>query len=166
MVPIFICLTLASVVSAQVVNGMSTVLALGSSATAQPSSWSSTPGTGSYALSVALPPQYTPAPSSSATFYHQMPYESYKNGGYKSLDCGYGYKKSSDGHCQPESWVIFFSLTSNWHQFSYLSLCSIPRWEKDVTRPLSSTTCTRHNRCARILLTFSPVIRATTTATQ
>jgi hypothetical protein len=35
-----------------------------------------------------------------------MPYESYKNGGYKSLACGYGYTKSADGHCQPESWVF------------------------------------------------------------
>lgn len=58
-----------------------------------------------YVTSGAPPSQYTPPPSSSTSFYQQMPYESYKGGGYKSLDCGYGYTKSEDGHCTPESWV-------------------------------------------------------------
>jgi hypothetical protein len=35
-----------------------------------------------------------------------MPYESFKSGGYKSMDCGYGYYKGSDGSCNSkESWV-------------------------------------------------------------
>ena len=33
-----------------------------------------------------------------------MPYESFKSGGYKSLDCGYGYQKMGDGSCKPYSW--------------------------------------------------------------
>lgn len=37
-----------------------------------------------------------------------MPYQSMVSGGYKSLDCGYGWKKGSDGSCQQESWVCHF----------------------------------------------------------
>jgi len=49
----------------------------------------------------APPAQYTPPPQTVA-----MPYESFMNGGYKSMDCGYGYKKGYDGNCmQKESWV-------------------------------------------------------------
>lgn len=111
---IFFGLTLVNVATAQVVIGLSMMSDLGSSATAQPSSSSSgsssapnvSSGTSSLSsISAAPPSQHTPPPSSSTSFYQQMPYESYKSGGYKSLDCGYGYTKSSDGHCQPESWV-------------------------------------------------------------
>ena len=49
----------------------------------------------------SAPPQYTPPPQSEA-----MPYESFMNGGYKSMDCGYGYHKGSDAGCNSkESWV-------------------------------------------------------------
>jgi hypothetical protein len=49
----------------------------------------------------SAPPQYTPPPQSEA-----MPYESFMSGGYKSMDCGYGYTKGSDGSCMStESWV-------------------------------------------------------------
>jgi hypothetical protein len=34
-----------------------------------------------------------------------MPYTQYQQGGYKSLDCGYGWKKMEDGSCGRESWV-------------------------------------------------------------
>lgn len=95
-------LTLVSAAVAQIVNGVSTVEAPGPSATPPPPSDASAQG---YAPPVAPPSEPTAAPSSNGDFYQQMPYESYKNGGYKSLDCGYGYQKSSDGHCQPESWV-------------------------------------------------------------
>ena len=47
-------------------------------------------------------PTATPAPSN---FYNVMPYAAYQSGGYKSLQCGYGYSKQSDGSCSPESWV-------------------------------------------------------------
>ncbi|KAF8346950.1 hypothetical protein F5887DRAFT_958598 [Amanita rubescens] len=46
-------------------------------------------------------PSSSPAPSN---FYQAMPYAAYQNGGYKSLQCGYGYAKQSDGSCSPESW--------------------------------------------------------------
>lgn len=54
------------------------------------------------AATVTTAPDAVQKPSS---FYDQMSYDSYKSGGYKQLECGYGYYKSSDGHCQQESWV-------------------------------------------------------------
>jgi hypothetical protein len=112
---IFFGLSLVSVATAQVVNGISMVTASGPSPTTPPSpsnsgSSSTVPSsTANSAVSTAPPSQYTPAPSSSTSIYQTMPYESYMNGGYKSLACGYGYTKSADGHCQPESWVFLLS---------------------------------------------------------
>jgi len=37
-------------------------------------------------------------------FYQEMPYSAYQNGGYKSLECGYGYEKHEDGQCAPVGW--------------------------------------------------------------
>jgi hypothetical protein len=55
----------------------------------------------SYNQYTSAPAQYTPPPQSEA-----MPYESFMSGGYKSMDCGYGYTKGSDGGCMStESWV-------------------------------------------------------------
>jgi hypothetical protein len=60
---------------------------------------SSTPSYNQYTS--APPAQYTPPPMSEA-----MPYSSFMSGGYKSMDCGYGYTKGSDGSCMStESWV-------------------------------------------------------------
>lgn len=60
----------------------------------------------------APPSQYTSLPSSSAKpYYEEMPYSSMVAGGYKSLNCGYGYKKDEDGHCKPEDWVNFDFLS-------------------------------------------------------
>jgi len=54
----------------------------------------------------AAPAQYTSPPQSSA-----MPYESFMSGGYKSMSCGYGYNKGSDGSCtSTESWVRISNL--------------------------------------------------------
>ena len=64
-------------------------------------------GTPSYG---APPSQYTPPPSESSYPYQQMPYSSFTNGGYSQMDCGYGYKKGSDGKCDPESWVRVLPL--------------------------------------------------------
>lgn len=61
-------------------------------------------GNGGYG-GYAAPSQQTAPPSSSVDFYSIMPYSSYQAGGYKSLDCGYGYSKQSDGSCGQESWV-------------------------------------------------------------
>jgi hypothetical protein len=59
---------------------------------------SSTP---SYNQYTSAPAQYTPPPQTEA-----MPYSSFMSGGYKSMDCGYGYTKGSDGSCMStESWV-------------------------------------------------------------
>jgi len=76
-------LSLAGAATAQFVNGMSYVAA--------PTNYA------------APPSQVTQAPSD---FYQQMPYDAFQSGGYKSLECGYGYYKGSDGSCMTESWVI------------------------------------------------------------
>lgn len=52
----------------------------------------------------APPSQYTPPPAQSSYPYQEMPYSSFTHGGYSQMDCGYGYKKGSDGKCSPESW--------------------------------------------------------------
>lgn len=102
MISIIFGLSLASAAAAQLVNGVSMVS--GYSAAATPASGSSGYG---YQAPAS---QQTQAPSSSDSsngFYATMPYSSYMSGGYKSLSCGYGYSKSSDGSCQAESWVRF-----------------------------------------------------------
>jgi hypothetical protein len=52
----------------------------------------------------APPSQYTPPPAQSSTVYEHLPYSSFVDGGYSQMDCGYGYKKGSDGKCTPEDW--------------------------------------------------------------
>jgi hypothetical protein len=50
-----------------------------------------------------------PAPEQQGSHYTDvMPYQSMVSGGYKSLDCGYGWKKGGDGSCQQEPWVRHF----------------------------------------------------------
>lgn len=48
------------------------------------------------------PPHVGDAPV--VDFYQEMPYSAYQNGGYKSLECGYGYEKQDDGQCAPIGW--------------------------------------------------------------
>jgi len=101
-------LSLVSAAAAQIsVVGMSMVPASSSAASeSNPGSSMSMPTpTGSGGGGYAAPSQQTAPPSSSVNFYTVMPYSSYQAGGYKSLDCGYGYKKQSDGSCGKESWV-------------------------------------------------------------
>lgn len=97
-------LSLASVAVAQIANGVSMV-----PVTAAPSA---SPSAVDNSYGSAPQSQVTAAPSSSSDFYQVMPYSSYQSGGYKSLNCGYGYSKSSDGSCQAESWVCAFALSS------------------------------------------------------
>ena len=49
---------------------------------------------------------YTPPPASSSSYdvYSAMPYSSFMAGGYKSMNCGYGYQKMDDGSCSAMSW--------------------------------------------------------------
>lgn len=115
-------LTLASVASAQIqVNGISMVPASMASAmsaapmaseaamsSAAPSVMTSSMMAASssaapYQASSAPPAMYTAPPAYSPP--PPMPYESFMGGGYKSMDCGYGYQKGSDGSCQQMSWV-------------------------------------------------------------
>ena len=83
---VFFGLSLAGVAAAQVVNGLK-MITLTPSATQAPASTTEAPA------------------ATSTAFYDTMPYSSYQSGGYKELQCGYGYKKQEDGSCQPESWV-------------------------------------------------------------
>ncbi len=67
------------------------------------------PGYTMASVSSSSPPSYyTPPPPA----YSQMPYSSFVSGGYKSMECGYGYQKMSDGSCQPQSWVCPFDHLS------------------------------------------------------
>lgn len=67
----------------------------------QNNQYGSSSSSAAYNQYTSAAPQYTPPPQSEA-----MPYESFMNGGYKSMDCGYGYSKGSDGSCMSkESWV-------------------------------------------------------------
>jgi len=105
-------LSLVSAAAAQIsVIGMSMVpvanLPSGSNSGLSAATPAPTPtptGNGGYG-GYAAPSQQTAPPSSSVDFYSIMPYSSYQAGGYKSLDCGYGYKRQSDGRCGKESWV-------------------------------------------------------------
>jgi len=94
--------TLVSAAAAQiVVNGLYSM-------PSSPSVPTATPGAVGTPTSNAAPLQVTAPPTTLPAFYQQMPYSSYMNGGYQSLDCGYGYHKSN-GHCVPYSWVIILS---------------------------------------------------------
>lgn len=63
--------------------------------------YGSSSSSAAYNQYTSAPAQYTPPPQSEA-----MPYESFMSGGYKSMDCGYGYTKGSDGSCMStQSWV-------------------------------------------------------------
>ncbi len=75
----------------------------GSSMSSSPNQYGSSASSSppSYNQYTSAPAQYTPPPQSEA-----MPYESFMNGGYQSMSCGYGYVKGSDGSCNSkESWV-------------------------------------------------------------
>lgn len=115
-------LTLVSAATAQVANGVSAVpysavygsaaastSVAASSAAASVSNvnnGASTPSATVGAYDSAASSVITAAPQSSSSydFYSAMPYSSFMSGGYKSLDCGYGYSKQSDGSCKPYSW--------------------------------------------------------------
>lgn len=88
----------------------------------------------------APPSQYTPPPASSMSAVYaqqQQGYSAFMNGGYKSMNCGYGYQKGSDGGCSAMSWVsVILRLQCNC-LLTYPGSIQAPRV---VTRPLSSTT--------------------------
>lgn len=107
-------LSLVSAATAQVANGVSAIpysAVYGSSSQAySTAAASSSNGYAAYtqaasSSSAASSSMITQAPSSSSyDIYSAMPYSSFMSGGYKSLDCGYGYQKMSDGSCQAMSW--------------------------------------------------------------
>jgi hypothetical protein len=103
-------LTLATYASAQVVSMIPNPNLAGASGSGNGYSMSSSSdqynqygssSSASYNQYSSAPAQYTPPPQSEA-----MPYSSFMSGGYKSMDCGYGYVKGSDGGCMStQSWV-------------------------------------------------------------
>lgn len=94
-------LSAVSAAAAQIVNGFSMVSGPSTPVLSQPTPTATVGG----AASVYAPPSQPTAAPSYSNFYDYMPYTAYQSGGYKSLDCGYGYSKQSDGSCSPESWV-------------------------------------------------------------
>lgn len=111
-------LSLASAAAAQVANGVSAIpysAVYGSAAPTVSAAASSgyqaayQQPAATYAPSSAVtaaPSAYTPPPASSSAYdvYSAMPYSSFMSGGYKSMNCGYGYQKAADGSCQAMSW--------------------------------------------------------------
>ena len=82
--------------------------------------------------------QYTQPPATDGG-YSAMPYSSFMSGGYKSMNCGYGYTKGSDGSCNPLSWVstasrLCFRTSAN------AACASISGRLRDATKRSSSTT--------------------------
>lgn len=92
----------------------------------EPSPYS--PPASTSAQATYAPAPYSPPASSSATyapepaattaaptgtFYDKMPMESYKSGGYKELECGYGHVKQEDGTCKPAGWVSRLSQANH-----------------------------------------------------
>lgn len=124
---IFFGLSLVSAATAQIVNGVSSIpvtsVASVPAATPVPSSAAATPASGSASAPAAVTPapgsqlshsgapapappaQYTAPPAPGQDFYQYMPYNNWNSGGYKQLQCGYGYQKQADGLCVPFSWV-------------------------------------------------------------
>jgi len=47
----------------------------------------------------------TPAPDYDYSYTTDMPYNWMTSEGYKSVDCGYGYKKDESQHCAKADWV-------------------------------------------------------------
>ena len=121
---IFLGLSLASVATAQVANGVSAIpysMVYGTAAPAAMTAAASASSSDGYqaasmaaytqaasASYSAAPSVATPPPSyyssSSYDVYSAMPYSSFVSGGYKSMNCGYGYQKMEDGSCQAMSW--------------------------------------------------------------
>lgn len=109
MISLALCLSLVSYASAQSIimipaptgmmgPGYVAPSDTSSSYSGAPPAVTSTPSYGSYSTP---PAQYTPPPQT-----QEMPYSAFMAGGYKSMDCGYGYQKGSDGSCtSTQSWV-------------------------------------------------------------
>lgn len=103
-------LTLAGAAAAQIVAGSVTmvpasqVYATSAPADNHVAASSSAQATSASGSSSAPASQYTQPPATDGG-YSNMPYSSFMSGGYKSMNCGYGYSKGSDGSCQAMSWV-------------------------------------------------------------
>ncbi len=102
-------LTLAGAAAAQIVAGPVTMVPSSQVyATSTPSAGDNHVAASSSAPSYsssAAPSDYTQPPKATDGGASDMPYSSFTNGGYKSMDCGYGHTKASDGSCQSMSWV-------------------------------------------------------------
>ena len=135
---LFFGLTLAGAATAQVVaDGVSMVqfnpntMAYGAASYPPPQAAYTPPPAATYS---APPSAYTPPPPD---FYSTMPYSSFMSGGYKSLDCGYGYQKGEDGSCNPMSWVRVHSSVAR--LIPKLTRLASTRLRAAVTRRSSSS---------------------------
>lgn len=102
---VVIALSLAGAAAAQIVAGpVSMVPASAVYGTASPTA---VDNSNQYSAPAS---QYTQPPATDGG-YSAMPYSSFMSGGYKSMNCGYGYSKQSDGSCKAMSWVSAFFPT-------------------------------------------------------
>jgi hypothetical protein len=108
-----------------------------------------TPTTNAEKSRVTEPPS---APTQTQNFYSKMPYSMYNDGGYKSLNCGYGYSKHDDGSCQPEPWVRLQS--SHFHCILIIHVSSSTRRKRAMAATAGPPSCTFHFGFDLLLLDF------------
>lgn len=96
----FFGISLATAAAAQVVNGPSMVPVDNMAGMMAPQPTPADMGMPTSMTDMAMP---TPPPNPT-DYLQYMPYPSFQGGGYKSMDCGYGWSKQGDGSCKQDSW--------------------------------------------------------------
>ncbi len=145
---VIVALTLAGAAAAQIVAGPVTMVPssqiyatasagdnhVAASSSSAPYGGATTQASSS---SSAAASYYTQPPATDGG-YSDMPYSSFMSGGYKSMNCGYGYSKGSDGSCNPMSWVSFAFIF--WCGCLLTCCAPISTRIRDATRRSSSTS--------------------------
>lgn len=111
----------------------------------------------------APPSQYTPPPSQSADPYKQMPYSSFTGGGYSQMDCGYGYKKGSDGKCSPESW---WGDNNSWGCYQTTIIINKEYTQQYCPPPSTVTVTDKSVDTMTLTVTYTETLPTTITCTE
>ena len=120
---VLIALSLAGAAAAQIVAGPVSMVPssqIYASPTAQDNHVQQSSAAAYSSSSSAAASEYTQPPATDGG-YSNMPYSSFMGGGYKSMNCGYGYQKQSDGSCKAMDWVSLLRA------FFFLGIASV-RW--------------------------------------
>lgn len=138
---VVLALSLAGTAAAQIVAGQVSMVAssqiYGTASAADNQAYATS--TGYYSGAPAS--QYTQPPAATDGGYSMMPYSSFTQGGYKSMGCGYGYTKASDGSCQAMGWVsVFVNLVWARPQIVSHLRASISGRPRGATKRSSSTS--------------------------